>query len=344
MIKFLNVMTQKRKCCWLGRNLIQKEDPDMIIGYNIFGFDYPFMYDRACENDCMADFMKLSRHKYVSPTELKETSIVLASGAYNLRYPPMDGRLQIDVFTYMRKEFILPSYKLDYVSSYLMSDGVKNIENNVECDTCKIQTKNMKGIKHNCFVHFEIINHSSDFYENGKKFKVVDIEEDGFIIEGQLNGLENQKVQWGLAKDDVTPQDIFRMTNEGPDEKGIIAKYCIQDCNLVHEIMQKIDIMTTYIEMSKICSVPISFLMMRGQGIKLTSYIAKKCREKDTLMPLISKGHPGDMYEGAIVLEPKCNLYLDNPVACVDYSSLYPSSIISENISHDSKCGLKNMI
>ena len=87
------------------------------------------------------------------------------------------------------------------------------------------------------------------------------------------------------------------MTNEGPDEKGIIAKYCIQDCNLVHQIFQKIDIMTTYIEMSKICSVPISFLMLRGQGIKLTSYIAKKCREKDTLMPLISKGNNWDMYE-----------------------------------------------
>ena len=41
--------------------------------------------------------------------------------------------------------------------------------------------------------------------------------------------------------------------------------------------------------------------------------------------------------KGAIVLQPKCNLYLDAPVACVDYSSLYPSSIISENLSHDSK-------
>ena len=28
---------------------------------------------------------------------------------------------------------------------------------------------------------------------------------------------------------------------------------------------------------------------MRGQGIKLTSYIAKKCREKNTLMPVIDK-------------------------------------------------------
>ena len=307
--------------------VIQKEDPDIIIGYNIFGFDYPFMYDRADENHCVKEFLQFSRTKHDESTELGETKIILASGAYDLRYPVMEGRLQIDVFTYMRKEFILPSYKLDYVSSYLISDKVKSFCNYVEEDdetaeTCKVETKNMKGITLNCFVHFEIINHSNDLYENGKKFKVIEIEDDGFIIEGHLSDdLENETIQWGLAKDDVTPQDIFRMTNEGPNEKGIIAKYCIQDCNLVHQIFQKIDIMTTYIEMSKICSVPISFLMMRGQGIKLTSYIAKKCREKGTLMPLISKGNQWDMYEGAIVLEPKTNLYLDNPVACVDYSS-----------------------
>ena len=282
------------------------------------------MFDRAKENNCVEEFMNLSRkHESFSEDEevkLSQTKIVLATGAYDLKYPQMDGRLQIDVFTYMRKEFILPSYKLDYVSSYLISDKVSKYENNEETNQCFVHTKNTKGISMNCFVHFEILNHSNELYQNGKKFKVVDINDNGFVMEGQLEGVENQTIQWGLAKDDVTPQDIFRMTNEGPNEKGIIAKYCIQDCNLVHQIFQKIDIMTTYIEMSKICSVPISFLMLRGQGVKLTSYVAKKCREKDTLMPLISIGNVSDLYEGAIVLEPKTGLYLDNPVACVDYS------------------------
>jgi len=101
--------------------------------------------------------------------------------------------------------------------------------------------------------------------------------------------------------------------------------------------MSKIDVLTGYVEMSSICSVPISFLVFRGQGIKLTSYVAKKCREKDTLMPDLEKTSNGDGYEGAIVLPPKCSMYMDNPVACVDYASLYPSSMISQNYSHDSK-------
>ena len=85
----------------------------------------------------------------------------------------------------------------------------------------------------------------------------------------------------------------------------------------------------------------MNFLVLRGQGIKLTSFIAKKCREKETLMPVIEKGDIDEGYEGAIVLDPKCDLYLTDPVACVDYSSLYPSSMISENISHDSKVWTK---
>ena len=57
---------------------------------------------------------------------------------------------------------------------------------------------------------------------------------------------------------------------------------------------------------------------MRGQGIKLFSFIAKRCRQEGTLIPVLDKQDDGG-FEGAIVLEPKCGLYLDEPIACVDY-------------------------
>jgi DNA polymerase delta subunit 1 len=210
----------------------------------------------------------------------------------------------------------------------MLSDSVKKYEN-ID-DTCKIYTKNMKGIEVDGFVHFEIINNSSELYDDGAKFKIVGIHDQGFIIEGNVHCKD--KMNWGLAKDDISPRDIFEMTKQGPQEKGIIAKYCIQDCNLVHKLFQKIDVMTSFIEMAKLCSVPIQFLVLRGQTIKLTSYMALKCREKDVLMPLISKGGGDESLEGANVLDPKCGLYLDDPVACLDYSSLYPTCSITNNI------------
>jgi DNA polymerase elongation subunit (family B) len=145
-----------------------------------------------------------------------------------------------------------------------------------------------------------------------------------------------------MAKDDVSPQDIFRMSKESASSRAIVAKYCIQDCNLVHHLMTKVDILTGYIEMARICSVPINFLVFRGQGIKLTSYVAKVCREKQTLMPDLEKTQNDDGYEGAIVLPPKCAMYGENPVACVDYSSLYPSIAKGWNLSPNSKVWTKN--
>ena len=43
--------------------------------------------------------------------------------------------------------------------------------------------------------------------------------------------------------------------------------------------MIKNDIYTAMVEQAKICSVPIEFIAMRGQGIKLLSFIAKECRK-----------------------------------------------------------------
>uniref|UniRef100_A0A6C0EYH4 DNA polymerase n=1 Tax=viral metagenome TaxID=1070528 RepID=A0A6C0EYH4_9ZZZZ len=332
-------------------DIIQRENPDIIIGYNICGFDFEFMFRRSLENSCENEFLKLSRNKgefcgtrdyNTGKIGIKESSIVIASGQHDLHYIEMKGRLQIDLYNYFRRDFNLTSYKLDYCAGYFIGDGVKKMEHLPSGNT-KVNSANLMGLENGNYIHFEESSHSTDTYKDGAKFKVtnVNLVDKTFEIEGHEMPDMTKSVRWGLAKDDVTPQDIFRMTNEGPAERAIIAKYCIQDCNLVHHLMNKIDVMTGYIEMAKICSVPISFLVLRGQSIKLTSFIAKKCREKRTLMPVIERSFGNESYEGAICLPPKCNLYLDNPVACLDYSSLYPSSMISENLSQDSKVWTK---
>ena len=346
----------EREVLLAWQQLVQRENPDIIIGYNIFGFDYEFMFRRAEENGCVEEFLKLSRNRNeICGTPIKdscgydtkrykieESTLQIASGQHDLRFIKMNGRLQIDLYNYYRREVNLISYKLDYVAGNFIGDFIKHIEYTEGLSV--IKTGNMCGLLVGSFVHFEEIGHSVDYYANGSKFVVKEVDKikGTFVVEGRIEpDTLNKKVRWCLAKDDVTPKDIFRMTNGSADDRSVIAKYCIQDCNLVHYLFNKSDILTGFIEMAKICSVPINFLVMRGQGIKLTSYVAKKCRERKTLMPVIEKGGLEEGYEGAIVLDPKCDLYLDNPVACVDYASLYPSSMISENLSHDSKVWTK---
>lgn len=350
--------------------LIQKENPDIIIGYNIFGFDYTFLFERAKELRCENDFLKFSRkmgelcaNERDGVLSLDNTKIQLASGEYDLRYPKISGRLQIDMYTHLRKDFNLSSYKLDDVAGSYISDDIKKIETTYDETTNEpitlLYSHNLTGLHVNDYIHIELSNFTSDYYMDGKKFKVSNILRDvsvSELVKGKetlvsyniivISGHENidathKSMKWGVAKDDVSPQDIFRLSNGSAADRAIVAKYCIQDCNLVHHLMNKIDVLTGYIEMSRICSVPVSYLVFRGQGIKLTSYVAKKCRDKNTLMPDLDKSGENEGYEGAIVLPPKCSMYMDNPVACVDYASLYPSSMISQNFSHDSKVWAK---
>jgi DNA polymerase elongation subunit (family B) len=337
--------------------LVQRENPDIIIGYNIFSFDYEFMFRRSQELSCVEDFLKLSRNNdelcatvdYKNPgkIDIDRSSTTLASGTYELAIIKMNGRLQVDMLNWFRRTENLTSYKLDYVGGHFIGDDIKKLLHRCRdetdgVDVTRVYTTNMTGLQVETYIHFEEINHSSDYYKDGQKFKVTSVckEEGWFEVLGKENP-QAKKVKWGLAKDDVTPKDIFRMTNEGPASRAIIAKYCIQDCNLVHYLFNKVDVVTDLVEMAKLCSIPMSFLIFRGQGIKLTSYVAKKCREKGVLMPCINKGSKDDGYEGAIVLNPKCGLYLEDPVCVGDFASLYPSSMLSENLCPSSKVWTK---
>ena len=114
--------------------LVQEENPEFIIGYNIFGFDYEYMFKRAkeCGKKCLIDFVKVSKNveedcivkPWQSPSwhnwKLKENITKLASGDHELSYFSAPGRIQVDLLNLFRREHNLTSYKLDYVSGHFI--------------------------------------------------------------------------------------------------------------------------------------------------------------------------------------------------------------------------------
>jgi len=327
-------------------NLIQRQQPDIMIGYNIYGFDEKFMFKRALETNCVYEFLQLTRNKGVLSGEFKhdkwsiqEKTVILASGEYNLEYFNIEGRLQFDLYNIFRRDYNFESYKLDAVSSYFIGDCVSKIENDV--NKTRVYTKNMYGLELYNYIVFEEISHSSNYYRNGQKFNVIEIHSDYFVVDTIARPNMDCEVKWGIAKDDVDHHQIFKLSNGSDSDRAIVAKYCIQDCRLVIHLLNKTDILNGFIQMSNVCSVPIEYLTMRGQGIKLQSYIASQCRKRDTLMPVLQPPEFDTGYEGAFVLKPKCDLYVDDPVGVCDFKSLYPSSMISEGISSDSLVWVK---
>ena len=59
----LETYDTEREVLIAWQKMIQRENPDIIIRYNIFGFDYEFMFRRAEETGCVSEFLKLSRNR-----------------------------------------------------------------------------------------------------------------------------------------------------------------------------------------------------------------------------------------------------------------------------------------
>ena len=117
---------------------------------------------------------------------------------------------------------------------------------------------------------------------------------------------------------------IFDYYKSGESDKvAIVAKYCIQDCVLCVNLMNKLNVLTKNIGMANVCSVPLSYLFMRGQGIKIFSLVTKQCRKENFCIPYAEKQFDDRGYEGAIVLVAKRGIYLDDPIAVTPFEISY---------------------
>ena len=127
--------------------------------------------------------------------------------------------------------------------------------------------------------------------------------------------------------------------------RPLVIGNCLQDCDLVIDLYKKLETFNNSMSMANVCSVPVSYIFTRGQGIKIESLIFKQCRERNIVIPVLTipaQNGSDDSYEGAIVLDPEPGFYAQSPIGVCDFASLYPSTIVSENISHDSLLWIKD--
>lgn len=248
------------------KEMLQRLDPDILTGYNIFGFDMRYMWERAQELGIEDSFAvglgRLNKRRCI----LDERKLSSSALGDNIMHTfDMDGVVLIDMLKVMQRDQKLDSYKLDHVAQTFLGD----------------------------------------------------------------------------QKDDLKPREIFEKFQGDAEDRCVIARYCLQDCALVNRLLHKLKVLENNVGMGNVCSVPLSYLFMRGQGVKIFSLVAKECRAKQYLIPVLKtfretlEDEDVEGYEGAIVLEPQEGIYLDDPITVLDYSSLYPSSMIARNLSHD---------
>jgi DNA polymerase elongation subunit (family B) len=321
---------------------VRTQNPDIMCGYNTFGFDDSYIEDR-CRELGIADEIDLSRTQAKSfaggvwKVKFSETKkFELASGKYDLRYLMLRGRLGLDLLLNMRREHSLDSFKLDSVASVFLRGKAM--------DYCAgfVQTWSTRGLRAGNYVKFDVVGNTSDPYNDGHKYRVTSVGSKGFHIDApadlftDLSERDRKSLEWTFTKDDVEPHELFELhANGGPAGRARIAKYCIQDCDLVLTLMAKLDTIVNARGMADVCKVPMEFVLRRGQGIKIFSAVVYYASQRDQILQAQSAAEGDTGYEGAIVLPPKIGMYLDQPISVLDFNSLYPTNMISYNLSPD---------
>ncbi|CCF60602.1 hypothetical protein KAFR_0K02460 [Kazachstania africana CBS 2517] len=141
----------------------------------------------------------------------------------------------------------------------------------------------------------------------------------------------------GEQKEDVHYSIITDLQHGDSETRRRLAVYCLKDAYLPLRLLEKLMALVNYTEMARVTGVPFSYLLARGQQIKVVSQLFRKCIQIDTVIPNMQSQGSDEQYEGATVIEP-IRGYYDVPIATLDFNSLYPSIMMAHNLCYTTLC------
>jgi len=209
--------------------LIEKEDPDVFIGYNIFGFDYDYL-DARIKGDGK-EWPNIGR---LLEQKCDIKSIKWQSGAYghnNINYIKAAGRISVDMYPYIKRDYKLPMYNLNTVGHYFLNENKTDLKAQEMFEIHKEVTDSMK--------------------------KIMDMGGEDNVLDA-MNNLKNLNI------DPKTEQEVKKAI----DGNTLIVKYNVQDSVLVLKLFEKLNVWISLIELSSIVRVTPTEFFTRGQQVR----------------------------------------------------------------------------
>uniref|UniRef100_A0A669BQD7 DNA polymerase n=1 Tax=Oreochromis niloticus TaxID=8128 RepID=A0A669BQD7_ORENI len=223
--------TQETKLLQSWAEFLRTVDPDIITGYNIQNFDFPYLLNRAA--------------------------------ALKVNYFPYLGRVR----------------------------GIKSVLKDLNFQSKQMGRRENKTINMEGRVQFDLLQVSTfSFCAGQQRHYVV------HFVFGNVNGNEQTRRR--------------------------LAVYCLKDAYLPLRLLQKLMCVINYMEMARVTGVPLTYLLSRGQQIKVVSQLLRQVTiPKQTWLLHL---HTWD-------LETE---YYSLPIATLDFSSLYPSIMMAHNLCY----------
>lgn len=140
----------------------------------------------------------------------------------------------------------------------------------------------------------------------------------------------------GMNKEDMAWEDIKRAWTEGED-LDLLAKYALKDSELAYKLSESL--VPQIISLSVLTGLVPFDTCRTSYGQLVENYMIRQAYEQDRLVPnrptnaQIGQRRSEGGYAGGFVYEPEKGLHED--IALFDFRSLYPTIIVSHNISPD---------
>ncbi|KAI9773153.1 MAG: DNA-directed DNA polymerase delta [Geoglossum simile] len=112
------------------RDFLEEVDPDVIIGYNITNFDFPYLLDRAL-------FLKLPRFPYWTRmrnaySQSKDSNFSSKQmGNRDTKTTNTNGRLQLDLLQLVQRDHQLRSYTLNSVCAHFLGEQKEDVHHSM---------------------------------------------------------------------------------------------------------------------------------------------------------------------------------------------------------------------
>lgn len=321
------------------RRVVVEEDPDFVVAYNGVNFDNRFLAVRA-ERLGADEAFYLSRF-LLRPCRLRELRLKSSGMGDNLlRYFDMVGRSNFDWYVKLKRDLTQEdSYSLDYMAKKFcggaqkveLASGLawKRVSANVEVDPAYDLTGRLPRLS-------EALGKHALHVLTQKEWADLGAGGEGLCEHNWITSRETgERYRPANTKHRAIP-DLYHGTSA---DRARLGHYCVEDSDLLDALDNACTMTIQILQFAGIFGINAEWVYFRGQQVRFVSQLLRKVRVAEA-MPLLMQRPPGGFsgegaqtFEGATVNEPLKGLYKD-PVAVLDWKSLYPAIMMSCNLCH----------
>ncbi len=132
----------------------------------------------------------------------------------------------------------------------------------------------------------------------------------------------------GEKKDEVDPKKI---DEEWKNDRERVIEYCVQDALLALKILLKIEVIEKNLDLATVSKLPLDDVLNGNTSALIDSILIREADRRKVGVPQMKfRGSRGEKIEGGYVHSIQPGLY--HWVIVLDFKSMYPSTIIANNI------------